>query len=138
MENGNINRTPKTTDSLGYLIVRVSTALGAIPLENATVHIRGGSPADSGVIYSLLSDRDGLTPRVSLPTPPKERSDSPGSPTPFSAYNVEVIKEGYIPVSFQNIPVYPDIVSVQPAVLIPKSERAIYEQIYNESTAPRL
>ena len=133
--NGNTNPAPS---ELGYLVVRVSTALGSIPLENATVHIRGNTADSSGVIYSLLSDRDGLTKKVALPAPPRALSGSPGSVAPFSTWNIDVSKEGYVPVFFQNVPVYSQVVSVQPAVLVPRTERFEREEIYNESTPPTL
>ena len=133
--NSNENRTPR---ELGYLVVRVSTALGAIPLENATVNIRGTTRESSGILYSLLSDRDGLTARVSLPTPPRDASDTPGGPPPYSSWNIEVFKEGYIAAKFLNVPVYSSIVSVQPAVLVPLGEKTDRGETYNESSGPSL
>lgn len=139
MENSqNIDNSTPSARELGYLVVRVSTALGAIPLENATVHIRGNTKSGSGVLYSLLSDRDGLTKKVALPTPPKALSGAPGSEVPFSTWNIEVSKQGYIPAVFQSVPVYSQIVSVQPAVLVPRTERSLLEEIYNESLPPKL
>lgn len=133
--NSNQSKIPR---EIGYLVVRVSTALGAIPLENATVNIRGNTEDSSGILYSLLSDRDGLTQKVSLPSPPRDLSEHPGESIPFSSWNVDVFKEGYVPVSFQNVPVYSSIVSVQPAVLVPISERFDNGHTYNESVQPEL
>lgn len=135
MENEKISSFEKS--GVGYLVVRVSTALGAIPLENAAVHIRGGSAEASGVLYSLLSDRDGLTEKVALPTPPRSRSLLPSASAPFSAWSIEVQKEGYIPLLFEGVPIYPDTVSVQPAVLVPRGERTLYGQTYVETTHRR-
>lgn len=135
------NSTPSTDvrqSEVGYLVVRVSTALGAIPLQNATVNIRSSAPDASGVIYTLMSDMDGITQKVELPAPPRELSEHPGEAVPFSSWNVDVFKEGYVPVSFQSIPVYSSIVSVQPAVLVPISERFYSEISYNESESPDL
>lgn len=134
-----INSTQKRASrELGYLVVRVSTALGAIPLEEATVNIRGNTMESSGILYSLLSDRDGLTSRVSLPTPPRSDSQTPGSPPPYSTWNIEVFKEGYIPAKFLNVPVYSSTVSVQPAVLVPLGEKIQTGEIYTESSGPSL
>ena len=83
-----------TARSEGYLTVRVSTARGAIPLEGATVNVRGDDADSSEIIFSLLSDRDGRTPTVTLPTPPKENSTSPGISPAFSTYNIDVFKDG--------------------------------------------
>lgn len=108
-----------SNQAVGYLTVRVTTARGAIPLEGATVNIRGNEADSSAILYSLLSDRDGRTPKVALDTPPKENSDTPGGAAAFSTYNIDVFKEGYVPLYFQNVPVFPNIMSVQPAVMVP-------------------
>ena len=105
--------------SVGYLTVNVTTARGAIPLEGATVNIRGDEKDSASILFSLLSDRDGRTPRVSLPTPPKENSDTPGGASAFSTYNIEVFKDGYVPLYFQNVPIFPSVLSIQPAVMVP-------------------
>ena len=133
--NSNAKSTPR---ELGYLVVRVSTALGAIPLEEATVNIRGTTEQSSGILYSLLSDRDGLTARVSLPTPPRSQADTPGGPPPYSTWNIEVFKDGYISAKGLNVPVYSSTVSVQPAVLVPLGEKTDRGETYNESSSPLL
>ena len=117
-------QNPGYTD-VGYLTVRVSTAGGAIPLENAAVNIRGGNIEDSSVIYSLTTNRDGLTPTVSLPTPPREASEAPQFTDPiYAVYNVDVYAGGYVPAFFNNVPIFSGINSVQPAVLVPEVENS--------------
>ena len=124
--NANEKSMPTFPDGeTGYLTVRVSTARGAIPLEGASVSIRGSTEELSGVIYSLLSDRDGKTPRVSLNTPPAKSSAEPGAVTPYATYNIDVFKEGYTPVFFHNVPIFSGITSVQPAVMIPSGASSI-------------
>ena len=130
--------TPKENESIGYLVVKVSTARGAIPLENAAVTVRGNTPESSGALYSLRTDRDGITEKISLPAPARALSESPGNPAPFSTWNIDVFKQGYIPVTFQNVPVYSSVISVQPAVLVPVPENFISPEIYNESTDTEL
>lgn len=132
------NTVPQDTQSSGSLIVKVSTARGAIPLDGAAVSIRGSTPETSGIIYSLASDRDGLTEKIALPAPDRSLSSAPGDIEPYSLWNIDVFKDGYIPVSFQNVPVFASVVSVQPAVMVPISENFYTRQIYNESEAPRL
>lgn len=113
------NQLPNNTE-IGYLTVRVSTAGGAIPLESASVNIRGGDVEDSSVIYALTTNSDGLTPTVSLSTPPRSASEVPQDTVPaYAVYNVDVYADGYIPVFFHNVPVFSGINSVQPAVLVP-------------------
>ena len=127
-----------STDSIGYLIVRVSTARGAIPLENATVSVKGSSADNSGIIYSLETNSSGLTPRLPLPTPQKSLSQSPNDGVPFSLWNVDVYCKGFISAKFLNLPVYPDVTSVQNAELVPLSEGFLPSESSNESETPDL
>ena len=128
----------KEAENVGYMVVRVSTAGGAIPLEDAAVSIRGSTPESSGIVFSMTTDRDGLTPKVALPAPARSLSGSPGNPQPFSTWNIDVFKNGYIPARFQSVPVYSSIVSVQPATLVPIPEQFIAPEVYNESESPDL
>lgn len=124
------------TDGIGYLTVRVSTAGGAIPLEGASVNIRGGDIEASDIIYALTTNSDGLTPTVSLPTPPTANSTSPQSSEPsYAVYNVDVYADGYIPAFFNNVPVFSGINSVQPAVLVPRLSGSTQDdaQIFTET-----
>lgn len=105
----------------GYLVVRVSTARGALPLPDASVRIRGEGER-SGILFALQTDRDGLTEKVPLATPSPSVSQAPGEGVPFATYGVDVFLEGYVPLSFQNVPVFPSVVSLQPAVMVPLPE----------------
>ena len=106
----------------GYLTVRAYTAGGALPVEGAIVRIRGAEDGNRDVIYSLLTDRDGITDKVSLPAPPRELSESP-SPTdvPFAIYDIEIVKDGYFTKRLNNIPVFEGINSEQLIAMIPSS-----------------
>lgn len=118
-------------NGMGYLIVRASTAGGAIPLEGATVKIWRDFPIpDEGVqqnnhkgdVYRVLrTDRDGNTPRISLITPPKEISYTPGG-VPYAYYHVDVNADGFYPQEFIRVPIYDGITSIQNAYLIPIAE----------------
>ena len=112
----------------GFLTGRVSTAGGAVPLEGAAVNIRGGNVDDSSVIYALTTNSDGLTPTVSLPTPPRSASQTPQDTTPaYAVYNVDVFAKGYSPAFFNNVPIFEGINSVQPAILLPEIENSPYD-----------
>jgi hypothetical protein len=134
----NIVNRPNEVENVGYLVVRVSTARGAIPLANASVSVRGSTPETSNIIYSLSTNSDGITKRIELPTPPLALSKAPGDTVPYSLWNVDVFMQGYIPVSYQNLPVYPSVVSVQPAVMVPVGEGYSPRTDVNESGAPAL
>jgi hypothetical protein len=127
-----------STENIGYLVVRVSTARGAIPLENATVSVRGTSAQSSDIIYSLETDESGLTPRLPLPAPPKSNSLSPDQSTPYSLWSIDVFKKGYVTARYESVPVYPEITSVQNAELIPLSEGFMPYETVNQNEAPNL
>ena len=127
-----------STENIGYLVVRVSTARGAIPLENATVSVRGTSLQSSDIIYSLETDESGLTPRLPLPAPPKSNSLSPDQSTPYSLWSIDVFKKGYVTARYESVPIYPEITSVQNAELIPLSEGFMPYESVNQNEAPNL
>ncbi len=127
-----------SNESFGYLIIKVSTARGAIPLENAAVSVRAKPAEVSGILYSLRTDSSGLTPRITLPTPPKSLSQTPGNSTPFSLWDIDVFNDGFQTAHYTNVPVYPEITSIQTADLVPLPEGFAPSDTFNESSAPNL
>ena len=118
-----------TDTGTGYLIVQVTTARGAIPLEGARVDIRSyedestSSPDRRGdVVASLISGRDGNTVRIPLSAPPKAYAASPGNGRPYALYQAEVSMEGFFDQTYIGIPIFDGITAIQPAVLIPLPE----------------
>lgn len=107
---------------LGYLVVRVSTASSALPLKNARVIVRGGEEEFSGVIASLLTDRDGLTAKIGLSAPPRILSREAGHQTPYAVYNITITLGGFYDFTAQSVPIFDTITSIQEADLIPLSE----------------
>ena len=113
-------------ESEGYLVVHVTTARGAIPLEGAAVHIRSNEEADTtpraDILYATTTNRDGNTERIPLAAPPREATMKPSEVPPFSTYHLEVRREGYGMQSFIALPIFSGITAVQPVDLIPLSE----------------
>ena len=128
----------QSNENIGYLRVRVSTARGAIPLENATVSVKGTPEQNSGIVYSLETDSSGLTPRMPLPAPNKNLSQTPNNVPPFSLWNIDVYYKGFSRAHYTNVPVYAEITSVQNADLIPLPEGFNPTESYNESSEPNL
>lgn len=108
----------------GYIVVRVSTARGAIPVEGAEVIIRKDELNDSDIIVSKISNNAGLTSLTPLPTPPKVLSESPSNTKPFATYNIEVRADGYSTQYYNQVPVFDSITSYQNAILIPLPDNA--------------
>lgn len=113
-----------TEEGKGYLRIRVWTADGALPVENAIVTISDYNGEESGgeILYSLRTDNGGLTQVVFLPAPPKSNSQHPGETPPYSLYTVAVSKEGYYTVENVGVMVFDGVVAIQPVNLIPFSE----------------
>ncbi|MBR6709016.1 MAG: hypothetical protein IKL84_04995 [Clostridia bacterium] len=114
MNNPNIPGT-------GFLVVRVGTANGAIPLPDATVVIRANGEGKNDVLYTQRTDRSGLTERIPLPAPAAANSSAPGEAPFFSTYNIEVSHPGYYTNTYQNVPIFDRITALQPVELIPLS-----------------
>ena len=113
-------------ESEGYLVVHVTTARGAIPLEGAAVSIRSNEGEDTtpraDILYATTTNRDGNTERIPLGAPPRESAMSPSEVPPFSTYHLEVRREGYGMQSFIALPIFSGITAVQPVDLIPLPE----------------
>lgn len=142
---------PRETGGTGYLIVRVTTARGAIPLEGARVDIRTCNeesevdPSVRGdIVASLVSGRDGSTVRVPLSTAPAAASETPGVRQPFARYSAEVAMTGYRRQTYIGIPVFDGITSIQQAILTPLPEDGtggtgpMEPQYFPESGYPQL
>ena len=115
------------TDGTAELRVLVTTALGALPLENAIVSV-STVPDETGMrtlLYSVTTDSGGMTPSMVLTTPPRSNSLSPGSGPPFAVYTVEISAEGYTP---ENIAMFSGVPTMLPVALTPLKE--------NQSFAP--
>lgn len=129
------------SQSYGYLRVRVTEAGGAVPVSGALVRIseydsydtgdtNGTNGTEDAALYSLITDRDGLTPTVRLTAPPAADSQAPmdtenGAPPtiPYSLYNVNISKSGYYPVENVGVPIFAGITAVQPVNLSPLTEQ---------------
>ena len=146
MDNSSPSRTPSGE---GYLIVQVSTAGGAIPLPGVIVTVRDYDPengADVGnVISSMVTDRSGKTPILSLPAPARALSQAPGSRIlPYALYSIDVQTDRYYENYYASVPIFDGIVAVQPAVLqaLPENEytdnKGRNVQIFYESVNPDL
>jgi hypothetical protein len=133
MEINNQTSNPPLEQGTGYLIVRASTAGGAIPLEGARVKIwndiemKEDLPLSGGAIrHVLITNRDGNTIRLPLPAPRKELSYTPGK-KPYALYHIDISADGYYPQHFINVPIYDTVTSIQNAYLIPLPEGSIYD-----------
>lgn len=105
-----------------FLTVK-TTAGAALPVSDAVVRIRGADEENRFIEYSLLTDVDGVTPPISLPTPPKVASLSPRAPeSPYSSYEVEIVKSGYYTKRLVGLAMFSGIDTILPIDMIPLGE----------------
>ena len=113
----------ENNEGYGYMIVRVTTARGAIPLQNAIVTVHRGDPEfESGrgdVIAVYTTNASGLTERFALPAPPRELSTSPGNGKSYESYNLSVTRKGFYQQYYSNVPIFEGITAIQNAYMIP-------------------
>ncbi len=140
-------QAPQMNDTgIGGIVVRVTTASGAIPLEDALVTIREYRTGSGGdIVATLRTNSSGLTEKISLPAPPRSTSLSPGNGKSYSSYIIQVDKDGYNMQQYINVPVFDGVVAVQNADLVPLPENGEIDRadpynsgIFYESEAPRL
>lgn len=109
-------------ESSGSLQIRAYTAGGAFPVKGAVVRITGAGEDNSLVAYSLITDQDGITERVTLPAPTVNYSLSPNpAELPYSVYDVEITAPGYFTKRINGLTVFSGIHSVQQINMIPGS-----------------
>lgn len=108
--------------NIGYIIFRVSTARGAIPLMGAEITIRNDETGNFETIATVVTDNSGQSERIALPTRAKELSEVPGNKKPYTTYNIEVRADGYYNQFFNNVPVFEGITSYQAVDMIPLSD----------------
>ena len=131
---------------MGYIIVRVTTASGAIPLEDALVTVTEyGTGSGGDILYAMKTDSSGLTPKVALPAPPRSASLAPGNGRSYSSYNIQVSSDGYNTQQYINVPIFDGVTAVQSADMVPLPENGETDRadpynsgIFYESEAPRL
>ncbi len=112
----------------GGLQIQARKASGAYPVPKTAVRIKGAEEANRYVVYTAITDIDGNTPIISLPTPEISYSLSSGSPeAPYAVYDLEISAEGYYPKSIKNIAIFPNSVAIQPVNMIALTENDPYE-----------
>lgn len=106
--------------SYGRLIINTYAGSGAIPIPNSTVRIRGVDENNRFIEYSVLTDEDGTSPTINLPTQDISYSltQNPAE-APYSNYDVEVIKDGYYTKKIYSVPIFSGVTSILPVTMLP-------------------
>lgn len=128
MPENNGNGASADSQYAGKLKISVTSTLGLIPVQNATIKITYTD--NPSITYEQLStNSSGQTPTVDLPAPPLEYSMEPSEVRPYSEYNIEVSAQGYEPALIRGTEVLPDATALQQVQLIPQEIEREAEEI---------
>ena len=112
----------------GTMKISVVSAIGLIPVANATVVISYTGDPDSP-IETLTTDSSGQTPTVALPAPPLDLSLNPDNEQqPYAEYNIFVTAPDYEPVVVSGSEVFADQLSLQPIRMNPLASTDLNER----------
>lgn len=119
---------PLNNTYAGGLKVSVTSTLGPLPVQGATVSISYTGMSDS-IIETLDTDESGQTEEIELPAPPLEYSLEPESNRPYSEYDIQVNAPGYEPILIAGTQILPDTLALQPIEMIPVDIEGTEEEI---------
>lgn len=112
----------ETPPFIGSLQIYAYTGSTAEPIEGAQVFVSRDN-GDGALLYaSVITDRSGLTPVIPLPTVDPTLTQSPNASQgtlPYVGYDIQVTRTGFVPLRFENVPVYGGNGVTQPAAMVP-------------------
>ena len=113
---------------IGRLTFSVTSTIGLLPVENATITIRSAGVSDS-MIEEITTDASGQSETVQLPAPPFEYSQEPNSSQPYANYDITITAPGYEPTVINGTEILPDVTALQPVTLTPVETGTTEEDI---------
>ncbi len=107
--------TEMATQSLGRLKAR-AVKESMSPVAGATVTVSSVADPET-VLAQLTTDISGLTPEIELPAPSIDYSLSPSTEQPYSEYTLNITSPEYVPVTIQNLEIFPNVTAIQDTIL---------------------
>lgn len=102
----------------GQLQVRVTSSIGFLPVENASIEISyTGDP--NSVIEKLSTDKNGVSETIDLDAPPLEYSMEPSENQPYSEYTIRVSAPDFNTITITGSELMPTVKSIQNVSLTP-------------------
>lgn len=106
--------------STGYITVHAYTSFAKLPVKDVAISI---TAADGTAIAMALTDRNGQIKQIPIPVPEREASLSPNpGEKPFTSVNLFARARGYEQAEYENLQIFPGIITNQNVELIPLSE----------------
>lgn len=118
MPDNHLHSAQTDVSDMGRLQINVTSSLGLIPIQDATITISYTGIPDV-TVERLTTDSSGQSETIDLPAPPLEYSMEPVEQMPYSEYNIQVEAPGYEPVLVSGTEVLPDVTAVQPIRMNP-------------------
>lgn len=104
----------------GTLVVQTLAASGALPIAGSVVVVKGTEEENRFEEHSRITDEDGLTGIITLPTPARSYSMSPASPEKsYANYDVTIIKDGFYTKEIRNIAIFSGVEALLPVTMLP-------------------
>lgn len=104
----------------GYIQVYVRTGDESSPVIGASVTVTAIVDGARMMIASGVTDENGTAPRFTVPAPDILHSQAPDpSDRPYSLFDVSVTAEGFFNARSVDVPVFPEVTSVQNFSMIP-------------------
>lgn len=105
----------------GTLIVQAFSGRQSMPMPDVRVSVSSENPQgeDESLVGFFVTDIDGKTPPIQLPTVEAEKSLVPGMKNPYAAYNIRAESNGYYISEIKNVPVFDGQTAVQDIDLVP-------------------
>lgn len=105
----------------GTMKVQVFSGREAFPIVSARVQVT--KDFDSGVhtFSDRLTDTSGIVDGISLIAPRKDMAQEDNNILPYSTYTIRVTHPNFITTLYTNVPVFDEVVSIQPVNLVPKT-----------------
>ncbi len=106
---------------VGRMKVQVFSGREAFPVVSARVQISKNFEDGERFFADELTDTSGIVEGVSLIAPKKDLAQENNEILPYSTYTIKVTHPYYITTLYTNVPVFDDVLSIQPVNLVPKT-----------------
>lgn len=112
----------------GLLSVRVYTSIAQLPISGATVTVTEKTPEGDRLIAQRITDDSGRIPLLTIATPERSDSLSPGAAVPYTRVDILAEEPDYERVLVEDAQIFADVLTQQNLELIPIEEQP---QVWN-------
>lgn len=106
----------------GILQVRVFTSAAQLPVEGVTVAVTQAASGGAALLATRVTDESGRITPISVPTPARSESLTPGGEQPWSAVNIWADHPNYERILVENVQIFAGVTTLQELELIPLGE----------------